>query len=273
MDPEPVISRISIAPVKGMRIQALDQARLTKQGIPGDRAFFLVDERRRMVNGQRHGALMGIVPEHDLEGGTLTLRFPDGSSVSGPVEPGDPQAVTFFGLQVQARPVPGPFSAAVSEHVGQQLRLMERPEKRPAVDRGAIAAVTLLGTASVDRLGRQAREFESSRSETGDAEPGPIDHRRFRMSLQIEGTAAHEEDEWVGRELEVGGARVAVGGHVGRCAVTTRDPESGRTDLRTLHYLKSYRDRVQSEEPLPFGVYARVLEPGTVRLGDRVSPL
>ncbi len=31
------ISWISIAPVKGMRIQALDAAQLTADGVPGDR--------------------------------------------------------------------------------------------------------------------------------------------------------------------------------------------------------------------------------------------
>ncbi len=256
-----------------MRIESLDQAELTKQGIPGDRAFFLVDGKRRMVNGKRFGALMSIVPEHDREGRRLSLGFP-GGRCSAPIELGDPQAVTFFGLQVQARPVIGPFNEAISEHVGHELRLMERPENRPAVDRGAIAGVTLLGAASIERLQERASEFERDREPAEDRlDPGRIDHRRFRMSLEFDGPGPHEEDGWVGREVRIGDAVVAVGGHVGRCAVTTRDPESGTSDLRTLHYLKAYRDQVPSEEPLPFGVYARILEPGTVRLGDRVSPL
>lgn len=266
------IRRISIAPVKGMRLEHLEEAELTRQGIPGDRAFFLVDEKRRMVNGKRFGTLMSIVPDHDREAETLTLRFPDGYC-AGPVELGDPRAVTFFGLQVQARPVLGPFSEAISAHVGHELRLMERPANRPAVDRGAIAAVTLLGTASVRQLQEVATGFEARRSaEQGRLDPGRIDSRRFRMSLEFDGPGPHAEDSWVGREVKIGGVRIAVAGHVGRCAVTTRDPENGLADLRTLHYLKEYRDPVPSDEPLPFGVYARVLEPGTLRVGDPVSP-
>ena len=37
-----------------------------------------------------------------------------------------------------------------------------------------------------------------------------------------------------GDHIRVGEATVRVAGHVGRCATTTRDPESGKTDLKTL---------------------------------------
>ncbi len=35
--------------------------------------------------------------------------------------------------------------------------------------------------------------------------------------------------------------------------------------------LGDYRGGVGSTEPLPFGVYGRVVEPGTVRVGDVVD--
>ena len=54
-------------------------------------------------------------------------------------------------------------------------------------------------------------------------------------------------------------------------ASTTRDPDTGVTDLKTLHFLKHSRDGVDSFEPLPFGVYGEVLEPGPVRIGDPVG--
>jgi MOSC domain-containing protein YiiM len=41
----------------------------------------------------------------------------------------------------------------------------------------------------------------------------------------------------------------------------------------TLDILGSYRDGIESTEPLPFGVWGRVVEPGTVRVGDEVSAL
>ena len=132
------VSWISFAPVKGMRVQALDEVELTSLGVPGDRAFFLADDKGAMVNGKRLGSLMEVVPEHDPLAGTLSLRFPDGSEVGGEVITGAPETVTFFGNEETARPVAGQFSAAISEHVGQELRLMASPEGRGGVDRGKV---------------------------------------------------------------------------------------------------------------------------------------
>jgi uncharacterized protein len=56
--------------------------------------------------------------------------------------------------------------------------------------------------------------------------------------------------------------------------VTTRDPDGGEVDFPTLHHLAAYRrDGIATTEPLPFGVHARVLEPGRVRVGDAVVPV
>ena len=64
---------------------------------------------------------------------------------------------------------------------------------------------------------------------------------------------------------------ITLRGHVGRCVVTTRDPESGMRDLDTLGALASYRSGIATTEPLACGVYGEVLEPGTVRVGDAVE--
>ena len=47
------------------------------------------------------------------------------------------------------------------------------------------------------------------------------------MLFEIDGVEAHEEDRWVGTEVRVGAARVVFKGDVGRCAVTSRDPDTG----------------------------------------------
>jgi uncharacterized protein YcbX len=57
---------------------------------------------------------------------------------------------------------------------------------------------------------------------------------------------------------------------VGRCLITSRDPESGSVDLPTLDLLGSYRTGLATTEPLPFGVYGRPVRAGTIAVGDAV---
>jgi len=91
------------------------------------------------------------------------------------------------------------------------------------------------------------------------------------MLIEVAGSYPHQEDDWVGHRLRIGEALVAMHGHVGRCLVTTQSPDTGVVDLPTLDLL-SYRRGLATTEPLAFGVYGEVLEPGLVRLGDRVTP-
>jgi len=64
---------------------------------------------------------------------------------------------------------------------------------------------------------------------------------------------------------------VVVRERVGRCAVTTRDPDTGIRDLDTLDVIAGYRGDVPTREPLPFGVWCEVVKPGPVALGDPVE--
>ena len=257
------VAWISIAPVKGMRMQDLTEVELGPDGAAGDLEFFLVNEKNDLLSVSRIGPLLEIVPEYEPgSAAKLTLNFPDGSTVASGVEAGEPEDVTFYGEALQARPVLGELSEAISRHCDLDLRLMLKPEGRPAVDRGAISGATILGLESLRRL-------ETAAAEAG--QPGPIDQRRFRMTFGIEGIAAHEEDEWIDGLVSIGEAQVRVEERVGRCAATTRDPDRGNVDLKTLHHIRSYRKDVISEEPLPFGVYGSVQRPGHVRIGDPVN--
>jgi uncharacterized protein YcbX len=255
------VAWISVTPVKGLRLQHRDEVQLTEHGVPGDRAFFVVDERGAMVSATRLGPLVAVEPEHDPRTGVLTLRFPGGEEVAGPIELGGPEQVRFSRLGLRARPVLGSFSAALSDHCGRPLRLFATPPERPGVDRGSVGAATLLSVASLERLRAQAGVSE------------PIDPRRFRMTFGVEGLEAHEEDRWIGRDVNVGATTLRVRGNVGRCAATTRQPDTGEVDFKTLHHLKAYRYEVPTTEPLPFGVYASVVRPGRVRVGDVVRPM
>ncbi len=251
------MSGLQSTPIKGLRILARDELVLDRDGAAGDRRFYVIDDRANMVNGKQIGGLCAVVPDYDAVTGTLTLTFPEPAApVSGQVALGPEIATRFFSRPASGRLVAGPWSQALSEHAGQALRLVATTG-RPGVDRGRAGGVTLVARASVDRLAGVAREV--------------VDGRRFRMLIELGGPPAHAEDDWVGRRLRVGEALIGVGGHVGRCLVTTRDPDSGDVDLPVLDLLRSYRGGLPTTEPLALGVYGEVLEPGRVRLGDAVG--
>jgi uncharacterized protein len=250
------VTALSITPVKGLRITARERLELERTGARGDRAFYLIDTRGRMINGKHSGMLNGIVAELDGDG-ELALTFPDGQVVSGTPEPGDELQTSFHSRPRAAQLIDGPFSQAISRHAGEPLRLVGAADGAPAVDRGARGAVTLISRASLDRLAEVAREPS-------------IDARRFRMTVEIDGVAPFAEDAWIGRELRIGRAVVRPRGHVGRCIVTSRHPVSGAVDLPTLDLLRSFRSGTPTSERLAFGVYGEVVCSGVVELGDEV---
>jgi uncharacterized protein len=252
------VVRISIAPVKSLGLVHPKSVDLRSNGVRGDRRFWLVDADGRLFNNKRNGPMMTIQPAWDEATQQLSLRFPDGTQVADRIELGEPVAVELYGRPHASRRVVGPWEAAISRSVGRPLTLLW--SENHATDRGHVGGtVSLVSRGSLERL----------REESG--VEAPIDGRRFRMMFELDGVAAHGEDEWIGSRVQLGEAQIVVNGDVGRCVVTSQDPDRGITDLDTLGTLARYRPDGQ-DEPLPFGVYGVVSAPGRVQVGDTVRP-
>ena len=250
------VAWVSHCPVKGLAVQQLDECELTKSGIAGDRELFLVDENERLVNSKGLGVLQQIVPRYDGEAAELTLTFPDGTTLSRHISFNGSLRARFWSGTIDVRVVEGPWSDAISDLAGRNLRLVGA--SAPAPDRLRSGAATLLGTSSLRAIARILGVDD-------------VDGRRFRMNFGIDGLEAHEEDDWLGRRVRLGEAVVVPQGNVGRCAVTTQNPDTGAPDLDTLKALAAYRGSIETTEPLPFGVYAAVASPGRVAVGDTVE--
>lgn len=249
------VTRISIAPVKSLGLVHPDEVELTERGVAGNRRFWLVDQDRRLVNNKRNGPLVRIRPEWDETTRELALTFPDGARVAGTVElEDDPFEVEMYRYPLASRRVVGPWEDAISRFAGHDLTLLWAEEGAP--DRLYAGTTSLVSRESLADLAHRA------------GEPG-LDGRRFRMMFEIEGVRPYEEDAWQGAEVHVGAATVKVNGDVGRCAVTTHDPDTGIPTVDTLKALAGYR-REGRKEPLPLGVYGSVAKPGRVRVGDAV---
>jgi uncharacterized protein YcbX len=253
------VARISIAPVKSLHLVHPEEVELTNSGVMGDRRFWLLDADGRLANGKRFPQLMQIRPQWDEPTRRLAFDLPGGERVEGTVEPGKQVEAVLYGNPHPSRRVDGPWEEAISDLAGEPLTLLW--SDGGAVDRGAWLGgwASIISRASLERL----------RVEAGEAEPP--DGRQFRMLFEIDGVAAHEEDDWIGRRVQVGEAIVAPAGDIGRCVVTTKNPDTGEHAWGTLDALARYR-REGVTEPLPLGVYCDVVKPGRVRLGDSVAP-
>lgn len=137
------------------------------------------------------------------------------------------------------------LDAELSAALGDAVRV--RPEADvPHQDAGG---VSLVGTATLawcaDRWGLDA------------------DPRRLRVNLVVETDEPFEEEGWVGSHVALGEARLQVVERVERCR--TIDVVQDGCDARG-RWLKP----LAAERYLCLAVYADVVDPGTIRVGDRV---
>ena len=252
------VTRLSVTPVKGMRVQHPEEITLGPEGAEGDRDFFFADAQGRLVSVPRLGALVQFSASFDARADRLAIRHDDGRVCDGEIALGAGVRVgRADGREIAGNVVEGPWAAFVGEVAGRPLRLIKAELPGAASD---AAGVTVLGDASVRALER----------ESGSA---GIDARRFRMLVELATDREHVEDEWDGALAAVGAAEIRIGGPVPRCAATTRDPDRGERDLPTVQAIKAYRGLRDTffGPGAPFGVYADVVTPGRVRVGDRLQ--
>ena len=254
------VTSITYAPVKGLGLVHVDEVELELTGVRENRRFHLIDDDGRLINGKFAGTLVQVAATADREGESLSLRFPDGTVEAGPVTLGNAVETNFYGRPVGGRLVNGTFAKALSEHAGRSLRLVRVDEPGAGSDRGADGAVSAVSRGSLEAFAREAGEDS-------------VDGRRFRMLFELDGIAPHGEDAWAGRRVAIGDAVVRIHGLVGRCAVTSQNPDTGVPDLSTLRVIRKYRSEIETDEPLPFGVWGGVEVPGVIRIGDAVEAL
>jgi uncharacterized protein YcbX len=93
----------------------------------------------------------------------------------------------------------------------------------------------------------------------------PVHPLRFRGNLHVTGWPAWFETQLVGREIEIGAARLRVVKMIQRCAATEVNPETAERDIDVpdqLYQLTGDDD---------CGIYAEVLTAGRIADGDKLN--
>ncbi|KAB8317326.1 MOSC domain-containing protein [Tolypothrix campylonemoides VB511288] len=92
-----------------------------------------------------------------------------------------------------------------------------------------------------------------------------VDVRRFRPNIVLDGVPAWGEFDWVGKEMQLGTARIAITARINRCLNIEVNPKTGERDIALLPLLKKHFQHTQT------GVLAQVIQSGTVAIGDNIS--
>lgn len=242
------VSRINVTPVKSLRLHHPESVELGPDGAREDRRFLLVDDGRRLYNGKRDTSLVRTVATWDHAARRLAVTVPSGETLEGEPVRARPEVVQVYGRQVRGHAIDGPWADMLSDLVGRSLTLIEREDGAWATDSRPATLVSQSSLGIVDG-----------------------DGRRFRMLLELDGLDAHAEDTWRGRQVRVGETLLRVGDPTPRCAVPSANPDTGRRDRDVLRELLEIRGPVDGDPCL--GVYAEVLEPGVVQVGDAVTVL
>jgi uncharacterized protein YcbX len=152
--------------------------------------------------------------------------------------------------------VEGRWSRWLSQVAGEPVRLVRATGPLGGYD---LHAVSLLSAASVRAL-------------TDGTDHEPLDSRRFRMTITLDGVPAFAEDAWLGEPLRIGDAVVRVRSIVKRCAAVQKDPDGAAVRQDALRRIKEVRGTAMTPlgRGLPLGVYGDVEASGVVRVGDGV---
>lgn len=274
MEREVVVRELCVFPVKGCQGVRLDEARITRAGVSGDRIFTLLHEGEPLdqIKAPQLGGL-GVAWHEDEERLVFTHptagRYEHVRRTTGDVLAGRYVLDAFEGIdqgdEVAAwlAPVAGRevrlVSAAKPWSVNLPLAQFDKLHRSEKSRFYPVSPVSLGNAASLDDLNRRLA--------------CPVPMNRFRMNLVVEGLAAWEEDRIAtlgSASLQLEGVTVAE-----RCIIVTTDQETGerrKSDL--LPTLNRFRRRPKGERfgsGLVFGTYLAVAREGMVRVGDRLA--
>lgn len=214
-------------PVKSMGGERLDACLITDRGLEGDRRWALVDG---VAN--RAGKLLSIRQDERLM--TYQARLADHGV----------EVVTPDG---ELRRLDDQLVAALAEQTARPLTLRDLAGAN--FDDSPVLVVNL---ASVAAFGLEAGV--------------PIDRRRFRANLYLDGLEPEEELRWLGRRIRAGDAELEVIKRCDRCVVITRDPDTTTASPELLRILTDTHETCM-------GLYCGVVRPGRVAVGDLCGPV
>lgn len=267
MNQQLTVSGLWRYPVKSLRGMACERLRIGTRGPEMDRQWMLVDSDGRFLT-QRQLPRMALV-DVALNPDGLVLNAPGMAALQLPLEGqgGATVSVTVWSDTCEGEPVGAVADRWLSEFLDVDCRLVRFPDTarrqvdthfaRPGDQVGFADGFPLLliTRASVDAL--------NERLET------PVDMRRFRPNLVVDGATPHAEDRW--RRLRIGELEFEVVKPCSRCPIPGIDPDTGERAAEVLQVLATYRRR--EDNKVYFGQNVLHRGTGELHVGQAVEVL
>ncbi len=239
------LTRITRHPIKAHGREDLASVSLLPGAcLPWDRHWAVAHEAAKLNDGwnacmnftraAKAPALMAITSRLDETSGQVTLTHPVRGTLS--FRPDDPADLPQFLDWV------GPLNPADR---ARPVRIVKAGRGMTDSD---FPSVSILSEAALQAL--------------SDGMGMTLSPDRFRGNLWISGAEPFAEFDWIGREIQIGGAVLRIEERIGRCTATMANPETGERDADTLQGL------ARAFGHQDFGVYASVIKGGTVAVGD-----
>ena len=271
------VTHIYRYPVKSMMGETLSEADIGEAGIPGDRGWAVRDEKRGGIRGgKKIPQLMTLTAQSGA--GAPLITAPDGDSASASTEGINEWLSDKLNHAVTLWPL---LPADQLDHYRRGAPDTEDFEQELRAVFGRLPEEPLPDLAGFEEL----LEFESPPGTYFDAFPISImsqqslntmnqlegesqfDVRRFRPNLLVDIPDTDQpfpEQAWVGKTLSIGSAKLKIEMTCPRCAMTTHGFDDLPRDTEVMRKLVA-----NSEGNL--GIYASVLQAGSVAAGDSVS--
>lgn len=266
-------------PVKGMAGESLQQCALTAQGLLGDRLWAVRDLARNEIQSCKFRPdLLRIVATQCTVGESVSLRFPQGEVLRSD-GPGVHAAISaLVGHDSRLEPLSAQnslqafrrYQADGHAWLDELKATFERERDEPLPDfselpQDMIDYVSLPG--SYFLVSRFHLLTSASLSYLQRLHPdSDWDVQRFRPNLVVDTQDTEPglvEQAWLGSRLQIGETALDCTSAAPRCGAITRAQQQLPAD-------KSLLRTVVREAEQNLGIYADILEPGELRVGDPV---
>ena len=241
-------------PVKGFSAEALEEVTLSPgECLPHDRVFAFAHpdsgfdpaapawlRKTAFACLMANAAIARLHTAYDPATGQLALRGGDGCTLLADLRTAKGRAAA---------------EALVTRTLGAQargpLRLVSAPGHNfTDIAQKSVSIISLRSLAALERAHGMA-----------------LDPLRFRANIYVSGGAEWADFDMVGRDIQLGTARLRVWKRILRCAATEVNPATGERDANPPKVLRQHFGHAE------LGVQAEVLEAGRVAVGDGLEIL